>query len=232
MLYGLGRAAWALVALSAVNVLALGQAHATTVTFNFDFEFSTGTSPAGSTPWVTAIFDDNFGGPADTVRLTIDNSGLTGSEKNTGFYFNLDPALPDSSNLSFSFVGGSSTGPAATGITQSEDCCKPDGDGQHDVQFDFPTSGDVFGAGEKVVYDISGITGLAATLFNFKSTPKNINDMPLYAAAKIQSIGAGSASGWIAPTSSLVVVPLPAALWLFGGGLIGLVGVGRRQRDA
>jgi len=39
-----------------------------------------------------------------------------------------------------------------------------------------------------------------------------------------------TASTWLAETAPLTTVPVPAAVWLFGSGLLGLVGVARRKK--
>ena len=39
-----------------------------------------------------------------------------------------------------------------------------------------------------------------------------------------------TASAWLAETAPLTTVPIPAAVWLFGSGLIGLIGVARRKK--
>jgi len=49
------------------------------------------------------------------------------------------------------------------------------------------------------------------------------------------SIGNGGIVEWghiVAPDFSAAVVPIPAAVWLFGSGLLGLIGVARRKKAA
>jgi hypothetical protein len=36
--------------------------------------------------------------------------------------------------------------------------------------------------------------------------------------------------GWAVHSGNAGAVPLPAAVWLFGSGLLGLIGVGRKRR--
>lgn len=220
--------------LASAATVALGafsqSASAAVVQFNFDNEFSGGQIPAGATPWLTATFDD--GGSAGSVQLTLD-SGLVANEFYSGIYFNLDPAL-DASALGFAY-DGASTGPAAS-VSTGTDAFQADGDGLYDILFSFPTSnaGDRFGAGESVTYSITG-AGLTADDFAFFSAPRG-GKGPFFAAAHVQGIGVefcsdqdaaagGCGSGWIAPP-----VPVPAAVWLFASGLLGLVGVARRKR--
>ena len=62
-----------------------GQTKAATSTFNFDVTFS-GMSPGGTTPYLTATFDDSYGG-ANTVRLFIDVLNLDSTSSVTKLYF-------------------------------------------------------------------------------------------------------------------------------------------------
>ena len=56
------------------------------------------------------------------------------------------------------------------------------------------------------------------------------------AKARAAGLTLGGVSGWRLPSSDIngdvgaSVVPVPAAVWLFGSGLIGLLGVARRKR--
>lgn len=196
---------------------------AAALTFDFVQEFSGGQAPGGTSPWLTAEFNDATATAGD-VRLTISASGLATGENVLQTYFNLDPLL-DPNNLSFTYIGASSTGPSFTGSSTGADSLKADGDGKYDFLFDFP-SGSGFDAGESVVIDISSTETINAFSFNFLSAPAGGHG-PFLAAAHIQNTtGAGTGgSGWIAPAP----IPVPAAIWLFGSGLIGLAGVARRK---
>lgn len=191
------------------------QASAATLVLDFDHEFSSGFPPLGDTPWLTATFDD--GDTAGTVRLTL-TSGLVGNEYFSGIYLNFDDTQ-DVTTLGFAHVSGDT----ATSIGQQKDSFKADGDGEYDIQFSFSPSGNNFGSGETVVYDIT-LAGIVAADFNYFSKPAGGHG-PFTGAAHVQSIGTGGDSGWVAPNP----VPVPAALWLFGSGLLGLVAISRRK---
>ena len=109
-------------------------------------------------------------------------------------------------------------------ISTGTDAFKADADGWYDILFDLPQpSGNSFDAGESLVYTITG-TGLVASSFNFFSTPDLVDpNGPFLGAAKFGSTGDGEQSDWVG------AVPIPAAVWLFGTGLLGLVGVARRR---
>ena len=101
-------------------------------------------------------------------------------------------------------------------------------DGIYDILFDFPPppgqQAARFNAGESLVYDISGIAGLTADSFNFFSEPgPGSTAGPFLSVARFQDTPGGG-SDWVG------AVPVPAAVWLFGSGLLGLVGIARKRR--
>jgi hypothetical protein len=194
-------------------------ASASMITFDLEIEYSGGDPPEGFAPWLTATFDD--GGTAGSVQLTMDASGLTGTEFVGVWLFNIDPESLLGS-LSFVFDGTNSTGPAAaTPVGQSANAFNAGPAHDFDIKFDFPESNSVdrFGAGEQVIYDILG-TGITANSF---SAENQSGKGPFPSAAHVQGIGDdGEGSGWIA-------VSEPATMLLLGTGLIGFAVIGRRK---
>lgn len=193
-----------------------GSATAATVSFDFNHVYS-GTAPAGSAPWISAVFTDSA---SNQVRLTLSAGGLTGSENVEEAYFNLDPALALGS-LSIGYVSGTE----ADAVDKGVDAFKADGDGRFDLLFQFsPGSG--FDPGESAIYDFSyaGLpNAFSAASFEFLSAPAGGHG-PFLAAAHIQDTGGGAGSGWIAP------VPLPAPLALLAAALAGLLPAVRWRR--
>jgi len=213
-------------AIAAFGLFSL-QATAASVAFEYDQSFGAVT-PDGPAPYATAIFDD--GGSAGSVTLTMSVSDFVGGADITAMYFNLDPLL-DSTSLSFSRTGGDGPTEANTDIQLGENAFRADGADFYDILFDFPpppgNQAARFNAGETLVYDISGIVGLTALDFNFFGSPAPGagNPGPYLSVARFQSTGIdGEGSDWVG------VVPVPAAVWLFGSGLLGLVGIARRRR--
>ena len=213
-------------AIAAFGLFSL-QATAATVTFEFTESFGA-VSPDGPAPWATAVFDD--GGSAGLVTLTMSVAGTVGDADVAAMYFNLDTAL-DPTSLLFNRIGG--TGPAEkdTDILTGVDMFRADGDGFYDILFDFPpppgSDAKRFNAGEDLIYEITGIASLTANDFNFFSAPApgQGNPGPFLSAAEFLSTGPdGNGSDWVG------AVPVPAAVWLFGSGLLGLVGIARRRR--
>jgi hypothetical protein len=212
---------------SAIAAFGLFSLQATAATVSFEYTESFGAvSPDGPAPWATSVFDD--GGSAGSVTLTM-SVGAVGGADLTAMYFNLNPAL-DLNSLVFTRTGG--TGPTATNTTIStgSDAFGPlGGDGLYDIEFDFPPppgqQAARFNAGEDLVYTITG-TGITANSFNFFGTPgPGGNAGPFLSVARIQSTGLdGEGSDWVG------AVPVPAAVWLFGSGLLVLVGVARWRR--
>jgi len=195
-----------------------GQARAATSTFNFDVTFS-GMSPGGTTPYLTAIFDDSYG-DANTVRVFIDVLNLDSTSSITHMYFNFDPSLSPGS-LTFTAINNADSVPNS--VTGNADAYKADGDGLYDISFDMPPPNGDFASrltnGETLVYDISYTSAISASSFNFISTPDG-GAGTYFAAAHVQGIGDGSVtnSGWVG-----VVVPEPisSTLFIVGGTLLG-----------
>jgi hypothetical protein len=177
---------------------------ATGILYQFNTPFPTDPSPSGSTPWLTADFENTAGG----VTLTISAAGLTGSEFASEIYFNIDPNLNQHS-LTFSKTAYTGTFSTPT-IDQAvgDNNYKADGDGKYDFRFNFGTAhGTTFGSGDSITYQIGGILGLVANNFAFLSAPAG-GSGPFYAAAHIQSLGNGGCT-WIEPCGGPIHTSVP-----------------------
>ena len=195
-----------------------GVANATMVTFTLSNEVS-GSGGELTAPITVTLDDENSAG---TVNITIDMSGLQAEEFMTGLYLNFDPAK-NPAGMTLTDTGAQ----ASVGIIAGSDCCKPDGQGDHDVQIDFPqAAADRFTGGETYTGTLT-LDGLLATDFEFLSSTGNC------AVARVQGLGPDAQnSGWFdcgdEPPQEVVE---PGSLALFGLG-IGLLGfMGRRRKN-
>ena len=223
--------------LGMLMAVGLTQENASTLQLDFDISFGdpldpNTEAPDGAGPYLTALFDDN--NSAGSVTLTLTVAGDVGAAEVTGVYLNVDDAI-GAESLTITKTGG--TGPTPNGIGQSTNFFKAANDGLFDILIDLPPpgtlpdTGDRFGAGETLVFDIT-FAGLVAGDFNYLSAPDPLEldpSGPFLGAAKFASTsgcetGPGECSDWVG------VVPVPAAAWLFVSGLLGLVGIARRKK--
>ena len=159
-------------------------------------------------PYLTATFDDE--GSPGSVRLTLEATNL-GQEFVREWDFNLNPDL-DPNDLQFSVVSKTGTF-ADPDISTGEDDFQADGDGLFDIEvlFDNSPPANRFEAGESIVLDITGISTLKASDFNFFSTPKGGQGVFPTAA---QIVG-GPNAGWVT-----VPEPSSCAIALMGAALL------------
>jgi hypothetical protein len=216
----------ALPAATLLAAVAVSPAQAATVIFNYDQSFGA-VSPDGPAPWATSVIDD--GGGSGSVTLTMTVAPSVNLADVTAMYFNLDPSL-DPTALSFNRDSGSGPSAGDTTISTGVDAFKPDGDGLYDILFEFPPppgqQAARFNAGEDLVYTITG-TGITADSFYVWSEPGPGDTAgPYLSVARFQDTGpTQEGSDWVG------AVPVPAAVWLFGSGLLGLIGIARRRRS-
>ena len=183
-----------IVALSVAGVL---PASASTLTYNFG-QVSGGTAPAGSPPWLQAVFTDN-GLPANTINLTLSAGNLSGGDFVTCWYFNVNPALnPTGLSFTVSSSSGSFAGPS---IQTGANGFKAGPDGKFDLLFGFTSTGDNstrFTSGDSLTLTISGISGLTVNDFSALSTCAGGNGA-YPSAARIVS----DSPGWVNQDSTL-----------------------------
>jgi hypothetical protein len=93
------------------------------------------------------------------------------------------------------------------------------------------------------LYNVEGVTAASPGLFSdvqvsdyWSSTeyaPNTVNAWDFSMVTGVQSVGNKSNRNyaWAVQSGNVGAVPVPAAVWLFGSGLLGLVGLARRKRS-
>jgi VPDSG-CTERM motif len=184
--------------IAVVSVVGALNSSASTISYDFG-QVSGGATPAGTPPWVQAVFND---AGADTVSLTLTAGGLGQGSFVSCWYFNLNPSLdPKSLDFTVSGTTGAFTGPT---IMTGANGFKAGPDGKFDILFGFATTGDdsaLFDSGDSLTYTISGISGLTADDFNQLST--SAGGSGAYAsAAHVQPGSDVACPAWINPTTT------------------------------
>jgi hypothetical protein len=223
---GIGRVS-GLFFIAIIFVISVINVQAATTTYELNYVVS-GDQPAGTAPWLSATFDDSYGG-ANTVLITMNGLNLSGSENVTEWYFNFDDAL-DVSQLSFVEVGTSGVSPI--NVTTEMNSFKADGDGYFDIMFDFPpppgNDPNRFNSTNNTVsYAVTYSSAISVWDFNFDSDLGG--GQGIYkTAAHVQSIECpdplncptGSTSGWLGATN-IVPEPVSSTLFLVGAATLG-----------
>lgn len=189
-----------------------GPAFASPVTINMNQVF-TGATPDGPAPWLVATFNQT-GSNTGTLTLTSHLTGpdflqgLNSSNSTVGWAFYLDQSLSaitcssgtcGNSNSGFN-AGGFGTGPAHAGT--------------FNLGFGWgPGRSNRFLAGDSAVYNLTFASALSGN-------PFAANEDGWFSVAHVQGLGTlGRNSGWIV-SDTVVAVPEPAELGLFGLGLV------------
>jgi hypothetical protein len=219
----IGVSAIAVILLATSSLLLSASAvSAATLSMGLDISFNSD-PPEGTTPWITATFDDSYG-DANTVRLTLSATNLVGTESVGQWYLNFDPSLVPTL-LTFTVVDNADSVPIA--INTGVDAFMANGDGNYDILFDLPPPTGMFEerltAGEAIIYDLGYVSPITVASFDFFSAVGG-GEGYFTSAAQIQGIGpSGDGSGWIG-------VPEPSTALLVASGLIGLALKRRRRR--
>ncbi len=142
-------------------------------------------------------------------------------------YFNINPTKdPILGDLSFTLTGNTNFSQASS-VSTGADSFKADGDGYYDIEFTFNPSTQAFTKGESQTYKITTSSGtVSASDFNYLSSMGGGNGSWLAAVHVQNTPSGGSGSAWVGAT--LTPTPIPAAVWLLGSGLAGLVGIRKK----
>jgi|APFre7841882724_1041349.scaffolds.fasta_scaffold01538_2 hypothetical protein len=195
--------------------------------FSFNNVFA-GNSPSSSSPWASLSISNNVGG----VSLTLTSSLEIAGEFIPALYLNTNDKTTTASGgalVSGTFalptvvsnVNGISGGPA----------------GAFDLSINFATSnsnGARFDGLDEYTVALSGLTEsdfLSNSQCNPGGGPENC---PRTAVLRLQGLGAGNeGSAWADDINRPPnAIPIPAAAWLLGSGLLAMGAIGRRRMSA
>lgn len=191
--------------------------------------------------WVDGIgylkvtIDDN-GTPGDINFTVTPLSKLTNAASNNfgiqSFDFNTLLPTTDYSNTDFTNL------PSGWSATVAPPLNQADGFGGFDLQVSNGGSNRL----STLQFSISNVSGdTLSTYFSNSATPAGQGVSPFsahvagFTTGLTDSTGAAITSGYFGGGTTVVPpsdVPVPAAVWLFGSGLMGLVGVARRRRSS
>ena len=227
-------------------LLAGASSHATLSSETFLLGTSvTGTSPAGSTPWITAVLSETS--TAGTLHLTLAAPNLVSGEFMSGFYLNYSPGSGASSSLSaltFSVVESSGVTmntaiPYLHAVADGAPILSGQAVGKFDIGLNFNVGIPVanrFQQGDSITIAI-GNAQLAD--FNFYSQNDSGDTSHMVAAnvVAIDPVRQVLSNGRIVADAFIPsgIVPVPeTSTWFAGAGALGLllVGAGARTRQS
>ena len=155
-----------------------------------------------------------IGGTTDLLTLTLDNQTTAPNA------FAINEAYFNFTGIYAGFSLESGTGALHQGPLAA------DGHGDFDIKLD----GFLLATGDTMTWEIDlGLTGVSNSDFNdWSSIPPG--DTQTLAALKFVQGPDDPETPGSEDSAFGAVVPVPAAVWLFGSGLLGLVGVARRKK--
>jgi len=166
-------------------------------------------------------FDSNTG--LYTYNYTLDNTSGPAGIKEFSVLYDTSQNKTSAPPLSFTSPSGWSFGEAVSGSSADSPLNEFGAFWQWYASQALPTGGTM--SGFSFTTSFAPVTGSANNYFLWSNS---------YTGGPA-AIGNGGIVEWghvVAPNFSTAVVPVPAALWLFGSGLLGLVGFARSKKAA
>jgi hypothetical protein len=197
---------------------------ASAVMYNLDYVFS---PPTGTVLPLGSVTLTDLGA---SVRFELTNQAGAESKLDS-LYFNFARAGVNPNQLTFSNISAAvNTYQTVLAPTSSStvNSLKADGDGYYDGKFEY-TGNKFLGHSQSLSFDLA-VAGhdLDVSDFHFFSLPGGGTGTYIM-ASHIRNVSGGD-SLWVGTTSTSVnPVPLPAAMWLFGAGLVSIGPMIRRR---
>ena len=200
---------------------AAAPAQAAAVTYNLDYMFS---PPTGSVSPLGTVTLTDLG---NAVQFDITNQAGVGAKLDS-LYFNFAHGSLNPDQLIFTNVtaaAGTYSTLLAPTTSAMLTALKADGDGYFDGKFQY-TGNNFLGNGQTLSFQLSAAgQSLSVDDFHFFSLPGGGTGSYIM-ASHIQNMPSSGSSVWV---GSVAAVPIPSSLFLFGSGLVGLVGAPRKQ---
>ena len=216
-------------AAAAAALMGGGAAQAATYTYDFTtiFENANNATLGSSSPYATMKVTDTV----DGVELIITSGLEAASEFIGGIWLNLVDNVPPLA-ASASKEAGSFALPTIN-YTPGNNQYSADGAGLFDLYIDFAQSeaGRFNGTTDSVRVFLEGLTSRSFNALSQCNQGGGPGNCPQGSAMHIQGIGTADDSVWATgdggrPPSE---IPLPAAAWLLGSGLMAMGAIGRRR---